>query len=193
MECYPRSSCQWRNTDYWWNVSLGHHVSEETLTTGMVGCYPQESCQWGNTDYWWNVTPRNHVNEETPTTGRMLPSVIMSVKKHWLLAWSDVTPRNHVNEETPTTGRMLPSGHMSVKKLVWCFSINIFCLLKKDKTQARQTYKFSPINSFVTLGNHARETAYWSYATLGNHVNEETLTTGQMYARQLCQRKNIDY
>jgi hypothetical protein len=52
----------------------------------------------------------------------MLPLGIMSMKKL-------------------TTGRMLPSGIMAVKKLVWCFSLNIFYLLKKDKTQARKTYE----------------------------------------------------
>jgi len=34
--CYPCETCQWRNHDYCSDVTLGNHVSEETLTTGRI-------------------------------------------------------------------------------------------------------------------------------------------------------------
>ena len=74
--CYPGESCQWRNTDYRSDGTLGNHVSEETLTTGrllpswimsvtkhwlLVGCYPWQSCQWRKIDYLSDVILGNHV------------------------------------------------------------------------------------------------------------------------------------
>ena len=151
--CCLRESSQWRNTNYWSNITLGKYISKETLTTGRmlpsrimsvkkhwlsVGWYPREPCQWRNTDYWSAVTLMNHVSDETLTTGRMLPSGIMPVKKHW--------------------------------QPVGCYP--------REPCQWRNTDYWSDVN----LGNHCqwRNSDYWSDVTLGNHVSEETVTTGQI-------------
>ena len=87
--CYLRESCQWRNTDYQPDATIGNHFSDKIPTTSRmlpsgimsvtqywlpVGCYPRQPCQWRNTDYWPDATIENHVSEDTLITSRMLPS-----------------------------------------------------------------------------------------------------------------------
>ena len=93
-----------KDIDYQSDVTLGIHVSDETLTISRmlpsgikslpVGSYLRESCQVRNADYCSDVPFGSHASEETLTNSPMLPSC----------------------DETLATGRMLSAGIMSVKK-----------------------------------------------------------------------------
>jgi hypothetical protein len=209
VEYHLRKSCPRRSADNWSGVTLGNHVSEETMTADrmlpsaimsekkhglLFGCYPRKSCQLRNSDDWPDVTLLNHFSDETLTTGQTLhsPSGIMSVTKHWLLVgWY---PRESCQlRNTDYLSDATRGNHVREETLTtgWMLFARIMSLTKHCYLSDITIENHASSETLLLVGCYLRESCQWrntnylSDATLWNHNSENTLITSRVIPSEI--------